>query len=253
MEPLIDEAWRLYNQTRDRCVVRPAIPILYFGDYQRYATSPLKVITVALNPSHHEFPVNDRFARFRPAAGIGTYALDQPSQLAYLAALDGYFRGEPYLRWFGWFEHVLRGMGASYHDGAEHTALHTDLCSPLATDPTWSKLNGQRDRLAVDGMALWHNLVDHLAPDVIVISVARHYRDRIAFADNLGWQPLATIPRADPAKRPYEALMQRVTLPTCKGKEMLLVFGPAAQQPFATLTQAARQRVGHAVQKVLHG
>jgi len=153
------------------------------------------------------------------------------------------------MRWFGWFEHVLLGMGASYRGGEANTTLHTDLCSPLATDPTWSRLNGQQDLLALDGMALWHRLVAHLVPDVIVISVRRHYRDQIAFAGRLGWQPLVTIERDDPAKRPYQALLQRTTLPG--GKETLLVFGPAAQQPFATLTQEARQRVGRQIREVL--
>jgi hypothetical protein len=250
MEPLIDEAWRLYRQTSYPCVVRPSIPILYFGNLPQYAASPLKVITVALNPSHHEFPVHDRFARFRPAAGIAAGTLDHSAQTAYRASLDGYFLDQPYMRWFGWFEHVLLGMGASYRGGVENAALHTDLCSPLATDPTWSRLNGQQDVLARDGMALWHRLVDHLAPDVIVISVRGHYRDQIAFADRLGWQPLVTIPRSDPAKRPYQAVMQRATLPG--GKETLFIFGPAAQQPFATLTQEARQRVGRHVREVLH-
>jgi hypothetical protein len=250
MESLIDEAWRLYRQTADPCVVRPAIPILYFGDLLHYATSPLKVITVALNPSHHEFPVHDRFARFRPAESIEASTLGRSARTAYRAALDSYFLDDPYMRWFGWFEHVLLGMGASYRGGEANTALHTDLCSPLATDPTWSRLNGQQAVLALDGMALWHRLVAHLAPDVIVISVARHYRDQIAFANRWGWEPLVTIPRANPAKRPYQALMQRATLPG--GTETLLVFGPAAQQPFATLTQEARQRVGRQVLAVLH-
>jgi hypothetical protein len=249
MEPLIDEAWRLYLQTSDPCVVRPSIPILYFGDLPQYAASPLKIITVALNPSHHEFPVHDRFARFRTAAGIAADTLDPIDRKSYSAALDGYFLDQPYMRWFGWFEHVLLGMGASYRGGEKNTALHTDLCSPLATDPTWSRLNGQQDVLALDGMALWHHLVDHLAPDVIVISVRGQYRDQIAFADRQNWQPLVTIQRDDPAKRPYQAVMQRATLPS--GKETLIVFGPAAQQPFATLTQEARQRVGRQVREVL--
>jgi hypothetical protein len=249
MEPLIDEAWRLYRQTADPCVVRPSIPILYFGNQPQYAASSLKVITVALNPSHHEFPVQDRFARFQPAAEIAAGTLDNSARMAYRAAIDRYFLDQPYMRWFIWFEHVLLGMGASYRGGEENTALHTDLCSPLATDPTWSKLNGQQDALALDGMALWHRLVDHLAPDVIVISVRGHYRDQIAFADRQNWQPLVTIQREDPTKRPYQALMQQATLPG--GKETLLVFGPAAQQPFATLTQEARQRVGREVREVL--
>jgi hypothetical protein len=242
MQPLIDKAWRLYLETPDPCVVRPSIPILYFGDHNRYVASSLKVITVALNPSRHEFPVHDQFVRFRPVEDIGTEGFDLSASAAYSAALNGYFRLEPYMSWFGWFEHVLLGMGASYRDGAKSTALHTDLCSPLATDPTWSKLDGRRDRLAAEGMALWHDLVELLAPDVIVISVARQYRDQIAYADPLHWRPLITIERQDPAKRSYHALMQWAALQS--GKETLLVFGPAAQQPFATLTQGDRQRVG---------
>jgi len=250
MEPLIDEAWRLYSQTLIQCIVRPSIPILYFGDYNRYTASPLKIITVALNPSHHEFPDTDRFERFRPAEGIDARPSDAPTRAAYLSALGGYFGRVPYMRWFGWFEQVLIGLGASYRNGQENTALHTDLCSPLATDPTWSRLDGRRDRLAVDGMALWHSLVEHLTPDVIVISVARQYRDQINFADHLDWRPLVTIPRADPARRPYQALIQRARLTS--GKETLLVFGPAAQQPFATLRQEDRQNVGRAVRETIH-
>jgi hypothetical protein len=251
MESLIDEAWRLYIQTPDPSVVRPAIPILYFGDFDRYVKSPLKIITVALNPSHREFPESDRFERFRPAQCIDVDNLEQFAVDAYVAALNGYFRGRPYMQWFSWFEHVLLGLGASYSDGEESTVIHNDLCSPLATNPTWSKLGREKNLLATDGMALWHLLVDHLAPDVIIISVARHYRDQIEFADTFGWQTLVTVSRRDPSKRPFHALMQRANLPN--GKETLLVFGPAAQQPFATLTQADRQAVGRKAREGLFG
>lgn len=249
MESLIYEAWRLYHATVDPCVVRPSIPILYFGDYQRYKASPLKVITVALNPSHHEFPVHDPFQRFRPAETIEADSMSGTMREAYLVALNGYFRDRPYMQWFGWFEQVLLGMGASYRNGEENTALHTDLCSPIATNPTWSKLNGQRDALMADGMGLWHRLVEYLVPDVIVVSVARHYRDHIAFGDRLAWQPLITLPRLDPAKRPYQAWIQGVSL--ASGKQTMLVYGPAAQQPFATLRREARQAVGAAVREVI--
>jgi len=250
MDSLIDEAWRLYVETSDPCVVRPSIPILYFGDRERYVASPLKVITVALNPSRHEFPVHDRFQRFRPAAGIDPGRLDASGRDAYLAALNAYFRHEPYVSWFGWFEHVLRGAGASYFDGEDSTALHTDLCSPLATDPTWSKLDAQHDQFVAGGMALWHRLVENLVPDVIVISVARRYPDHIAYTHRDGWQLLATIPRRDETKRPYQAWAQRSRL--IGGKPTLLVFGPAAQQPFATLTIESRQSVGRALREFFH-
>ncbi|MGH2614748.1 MAG: hypothetical protein ACRDJC_05885 [Thermomicrobiales bacterium] len=250
MDPLVDEAWRIYRETQDDCVVRPSIPILYFGDSQRYQSSPLKVITVALNPSRHEFPVSDRFARFRATEHIIADNMDRADRTNYLSALDGYFRNLPYRSWFDWFDHVLRGIGASYYAGEGSVALHTDLCSPLATDPTWSKLGGQQEVLIKDGMALWHQLVEHLSPDVIVVSVSRLFRDRISIADQGGWHPLITIPRKDPTKRPYQALLQRASL--ASGKETLLVFGQAAQQPFATLTQEARRRIGTAVRESVH-
>lgn len=243
MDALVDAAWGL-AATEDACVVRPSLPILYFGDRRRYETSPRKIITVALNPSHHEFPAADRFQRF-PAAAFDPRAADRPASAAYSAALDDYFRIAPYRSWFVWFEHVLRGLGASYYDGAENAALHTDLCSPLATDPTWSRLSPDRQaRLLAAGRPLWHRLVERLAPDAIVISLARRYRDEIAFADPRGWRPLVTIPRADPARRPYDAWMQWTSLTA--GARTLLVFGPAAQQPFATLDREDRQRVGRA-------
>lgn len=250
VDQLGNEAWRTYRETLDPCVVRPSIPILYFGDRQRYLHSPLKIITVGLNPSHHEFPVCDRFKRFRPAQAIDPENIDEAARVAYQAALNGYFRDAPYRSWFDWFDHVLRGMGASYYEGMKSVALHTDLCSPLATDPTWSKLDGRADQLLADGMALWHHLAEQLAPDVIVVSIARHYRDRIEFADSQCWQPLVTIPREDDKKRPYQAWLQGATLPS--GKKTLLVFGQAAQQPFATLTQEARQHIGRAVLDIVN-
>ena len=119
-------------------VVRPAIPILYFGDSHRYFSSPLRIVTVGLNPSSLEFLTDCRMRRFPAAASPSV----QRDHQCHLAALDAYFRStsDPYKSWFGSFEPILNGMDASFYDGQISTALHTDLCSPLATDPTWSKL-----------------------------------------------------------------------------------------------------------------
>lgn len=32
-------------------------------------------------------------------------------------------------------------MDASYYDHQTSTALHTDICSPIATNPTWTRLS----------------------------------------------------------------------------------------------------------------
>ena len=36
--------------------VSPSMPVLYFGDLEKYRQSPLRVVTAALNPSRVEFP-----------------------------------------------------------------------------------------------------------------------------------------------------------------------------------------------------
>ena len=148
LKELVEEAWAIYQRAIGNgvaAVVRPSIPILFFGDYERYFDSKVRTITVGLNPSKSEFPESDRFARFPEAR----YEDSNPPKAAdYLRALANYFREQPYDTWFKpAFEEMLQGMGASYYDGARNTALHTDICSPLATDPTWSWL-GSRVRFS---------------------------------------------------------------------------------------------------------
>ena len=133
------QAWQAFDRAvARRCGVEPALPILFFGDLAAYRKSPLRVLTVGLNPSLHEFPADEPFRRF-PLAEDGREA---PT---YLAALSGYFRADPYHNWFRAYESLLAGLGTSYYEGGASTALHTDICSPVATDPTWSRL-GKPDR-----------------------------------------------------------------------------------------------------------
>jgi hypothetical protein len=243
---LIDEAWRLYLNAADNpVVVKPSIPLPYWGDGDHYAASPLKIVTVGLNPSRREFPVDDPFLRFRAAERIDLRDREEAARAAYLDALHNYFRIAPYRAWFDWFEQVLRGMDASFYDGARHTTVHVDLCSPLATDPTWSKLESGREALLADGVPLWHRLIEYLSPDVILISVARRYRDLISFASPDAWVPIFTIAREHLRMRPYVVLGQRVTL--ANGRSPLLVFGPAAQLPFATMDKTKRQEIGRVI------
>src|SRR4051812_17750825 len=103
-------------------------------------------------------------------------------------------------------------MGASYYDSEINCALHTDLCSPLATDPTWSKLGSERSQFEASGNALWHQLIEELSPDIILISVARGHLERIAFADQSAWQTCHAVVRAKPGKRPYLVDIQRAML-----------------------------------------
>ncbi|MDP9313322.1 MAG: hypothetical protein M3R24_20975 [Chloroflexota bacterium] len=181
---LIGEARHLYaTASTNSVVVQPAIPILYFGDSQAFAASPVKVITVGLNPSRIEFPEQDRFLRFPAAREVVSHDVSDAADAIVGGALDAYFREKPYCRWFNpSFEWLLKGLDVSYYGGRCGTALHTDIGSPLATDPTWSRLNDeQRGQLQASGVELWHRLVETLQPDAIIISVARWHLDTIQF------------------------------------------------------------------------
>ena len=224
-----------------------AIPILFFGDSQRYADSPVRIITVGLNPSDAEFP-GATLARFPLAAE----RLDGDTA-TYLRSLDGYFRTRAY-EWFGSFEPILRGLGASYRDGAAATALHTDLCSPLATRPTWTELTPPRlqANLIAEGSPLWHDLIVALEPDVVLISVRRAYLELVRFARADGADArLSLVDKKDGTKRrrPYnvDAVWRRLSA----NKKALFVSGEAAQTPFGTLATSQKELLGRWVGDLL--
>jgi hypothetical protein len=67
MNELAARAWALFDhavENSNGVVVRPSILILYFGDSEAYRRSPLKIVTVGLNPSPREFPSSDPWERF---------------------------------------------------------------------------------------------------------------------------------------------------------------------------------------------
>lgn len=242
MDRLADEAWQCHLRAQSHpCLVKPSLPILCFGDLDAYESSPVRVVTVALNPSRKEFPASNPFERFPKASGLRSNTAAESDFIKYISALTEYFRVAPYRSWFGWFEELLIGMGASYYPGQDNTALHTDLCSPLATDPTWSGLETEQSFFEFDGIPLWHKLIEQLSPDVIIFSIARRYLDRVTILDQSKWKVIHTVIRSDPEKRPYVVQAQ------VEEKSRLIVFGQAAQQPFATLTKQARREIGRSV------
>ncbi len=243
---LVRELWQAFALLENEpFLVKPSIPILFFGDSDLYFKSKLKVITLGLNPSKSEFPAHDRFSRFRRAPKINTHVFDEAFVDAYLQALNGYFRrppNDPYDRWFNSFEPLLQGLDCSFYGRKPHTALHTDLCSPFATDPTWGKVpQAAQERLLRSGGQLWHSLVEWLSPDVIVASVARDYLGRISFPRRSGWKVVHTIER----KNPYKVELIDLALPN--GKSALLVFGKAAQRPFGKVLARDKLMIGAAI------
>ena len=238
---LTAETWSAFDRAAALSArVVPAAPILFFGNLAAYGASPLRVLTVGLNPSLHEFPARSPFTRF-PSLASGDR---DPAR--YAAALSAYFQTAPYKRWFNALEPLLAGAGASYYDGsAPSTALHTDICSPVATDPTWSQLpRNTRTRLETAGGPLWHKLLKALRPHMVALSVARRHLGRIEFEPLTEWETIHTITQTGdgrPRSRPYRV---RGRLHEVGGCRSLFIFGPAAQTPFGLLSSAQRREVG---------
>jgi hypothetical protein len=112
LRSLLDDCWRLYGRFEHKgLLVRPSIPILFFGDGTRYFSSPLKVITIGLNPSKIEFRIGDRFAQFPRAAPRG-FMPRRLDQSLHIEAMNAYFRTKPYRQWFNSYEILLKGEGS---------------------------------------------------------------------------------------------------------------------------------------------
>lgn len=155
------------------------LPIHWFGNRPAYEASPLRVVTVGLNPSDREFRPNDSVAVSKDLRFPDFDGTDKGLELA----LNNYFKRKPYNAWFkGSFGAVLQSFEASFYEGAKNTAIHTDICSPWATIPTWSKLPEKiRQELEIEGHELWKKLILELQPDVILFSSSPNHEQKIDF------------------------------------------------------------------------
>lgn len=250
VERLVQDVWLHYAALRAApFVVQPALPILFFGDSARYFASACKIITVGLNPSGREFPAAAPFQRFEGGQALHPDGPAAGQAGLYLAVLGRYFQVEPYRQWFCCFEPILNGLDASYYGTHAYTALNTDLCSPLATAPTWSGLRPAEQALLMqEGVVLWHRLVEYLEPDVIVISVATRLRGLIRFEWVEPWRPIYMIERrkdGTPKRQVYT--VEEAVIRLGSGKRTRIVFGRAAHTPFGLISNADKTALGMAI------
>jgi hypothetical protein len=238
LSSLINEAWRLFTALRPvKCVVRRSVPILYFGDLPAYFKSRTRVVTVGLNPSSAEFPAEDPFERFPQSRSVRA-PLDADDRRRYAKSLDRYFQEKPYKRWFASFEPLLGGLRGSFYPGSRNTVLHTDLCSPIATNPTWSQLDDEvKQKLISGGRQLWRRLIAFLEPDLIIASVARYHVEEL-LSTGLRMKRIFTIRRANP----YH--FESCVLGLSARASSRLVFGRAANTPFGTVSNEDKAKFG---------
>ncbi len=143
-------------------VVKPSVPIVWFGNLEKYRSSKGRIVTVALNPSLQEFPMYAA-PRFNIKAAT-------PRELS--STLNRYFLDNPYRKWFNHFEFVLNCLKATYYEANDQlprTAVHIDIYSAIATNPTWGKLtcNQRRQMARTD---LFRRLLAVLDPDLTIFS-----------------------------------------------------------------------------------
>ena len=245
---VVEKAWSAFEGAAEfDSRATPAIPILFFGDLDAYFRSPLRVVTVGLNPSLEEFPADNPFLRFPAAEWI-----DTGDQTQYLEALSAYFHKAPYSRWFSSFEPLLKGLGASYYAGMPSTALHTDICSPVATNPTWSGLeDDERKALEANGGLLWHDLLEVLIPQLVVLSVARHHLERIRFSARGNWRDINIFKQksnGDERRRPYKVSARSYIVGTDPG---LFVFCRAGLVPLMEIGTLQKRELGEIILREL--
>lgn len=250
LDGVVSGAWRSFERAASLASrVTPAVPVLFFGDVDAYLASRLRVVTVGLNPSLKEFPPWNPFVCFPLTEDAGG-----KDHSRYIEALSAYFRTNPYREWFGHFEPLLNGMGASYYDDETSTVLHTDICSPVATDPTWSRLSGTDQALLLaDGCPLWHELVELLQPDVVVVSVARRHLARIRFEPLSPWERIHSFgytADGEPRSRSYDT---DGCWHVVGGEPSLVVFCPASQTPLGSISMSHRHELGSVVEQAYLG
>jgi hypothetical protein len=228
MQTLIDKAWMAYQSAPIEVRYEPSIPNLYLGDYEAFRGSELRIVTVGLNPGPYSGTYN-------------AYKTTQSDEEAW----NQYFVGEP-KRWFTCLECVLGGFDASFYGKRPNTALHTDMLSPVSTKPRWSKLEKRhRKELEKLGVPLWHKLIEHLRPHILLLSVAEKCKRKIEFPVVQDWRTRLTFTETkshECRNKPYE--LSHAVMRLSDDFKADVVFGPAAQKPFALLCNRDKARIG---------
>lgn len=175
---LIDKYWEDYLKHRKlNDVVTSSIPVVWFGNFDKYKVSKKKIVTVAINPSYNEFPIDTPFIRFPAAENLAKVdcELNIGEMNKLIASYNDYFIKNPYKRFFEYgFEVVLQNLPytakASYgYHPSENTAIHIDCQTALATQQKWSALKPEI-QADIRNEDLFKSLLRYLDPDIILLT-----------------------------------------------------------------------------------
>ncbi len=217
------------------------IPIHWFGDRVAYNRSKIRIVTVGLNPSDKEFRNNNR-----ESFNIGLRFQDYEEK-GLEAVYNNYFEYNPY-SWFKSFECILNGLDASYYSekGMPNRVLHTDSCSPWATDPTWSKLPNQEKKNLMEnehGFEQWKQLIRQLKPDIILFSIPEEYIKKLDLENERSvFVTISNDKKGVPRKK-------SVVIEKGVYGRSLAIFGRTWNVPFGALGEDQKKDLGQKIEQ----
>lgn len=220
------------------------IPIEWFGNKPLYENSKIRIVTVGLNPSGKEFRNNNE-EQFKTDLRFPDYKGNDTLNTAY----NNYFENNPY-SWFKSFECILNGLDASYYSekGMPNRVLHTDICSPWATDPTWSKLPNQEKKNLMEnehGFEQWKQLIRQLKPDIILFSIPNKYIEKLGLEKELCQFDKITTTENGKRRKQDVYIKQGVY------GESLAIFGRTWNVPFGALGKNQKKDLGRKIKKLI--
>jgi hypothetical protein len=229
MEELLQRLIEEYNSETCKAVIPKMIPILWFGDRNRYLNSKTKIITTSLNPSNKEFGNLNEGITYNTKFRFPDYNCSIESLVS---AYNNYFKSNrnPYNSWFkASFATILQSFNASHYDNALNNALHTDIAIPYATDPTWTGLtNAEKKYFEPIGQKIWHDLITILEPDIILISASGGFQNKILFPKiHESWKVI--IP-----KEKFPVLFNQIRV---NDKIVDIVFQTQGRKPFLNMNR----------------
>jgi hypothetical protein len=163
---------------------------------------------------------------------------------AALGALNAYFLTDPLRQWFGAYKFILQPLKADFWPESVNTAIHTDICSPVATDPPWSQLpEVVRRTLFESGQTLWRALIEVLRPDILIAPVNSRY---LASLDPQPVSDWPTLYVRDGLDRKARAKFVNLG----NNRSCLAVHGPAFNLPFLPFNREDKLEIGRRILKM---
>ena len=137
----------------------------------------------------------------------------------------------------------------------ENVAIHMDICTPLATCPTWSKLTESCVKeLRKDGFEIWKILIEKsLKPDIIIASfpqsVIKNNKKDYCF------EKLKSLLNLN-LKSCEEIILNNNKPKKCwvcslNNKNKYVVLGPSGRRPFGNFKKEEKYELGEKILKTI--